>query len=302
MIFSDAKANIGLVCTATPTSTAATGSLLLGSYSQDIALTDVDVAYSLRAIIFTGDSLLLDWTTGSTAGSTTFVAGTAQVETATIVAAGGCTSNGTMALVVTAASMTGSPKTVNVALTTTEHTTAALIAAAGRTALAADTAVAAMFTVGGTGAEMSLTRLHSLTYTVTGGTLPVYPANDGTLNLAIPAGLGVTVAASSTNTTAGVATSGAKIYDGDGKDLEGVTLATSTVLRAIRVDVGTSPTGTQVNLSDGSDLSIPLGAGHIFPLIAPPAQDGLLIGTDLEFECVTGPVDLTVTIAASTTP
>jgi hypothetical protein len=122
--------------------------------------------------------------------------------------------------VVTAAGMAGSPLTVNVALTTTAHTTAALIAAACRETLAANTAVAALFDVGGSSTAITLTRKPSLIFTVPGGTLPLHNGNDATLNILIPTALGVTGAASSTDTTAGVASAGVKLYDA-GVNFEG---------------------------------------------------------------------------------
>jgi hypothetical protein len=181
--------------------------------------------YSVRAIFAQdGDEMTINTQTGSTAGTDAFTAGTAQVETATIVAAGGAASNGNLALVVTAAGMTGSPLTVNVALTTAAHANAALIAAACREALTANAAVAALFTVGGTSAAITLTRKPVSTFTVPGGTLNLYTSNDATLNIAIPTALGVTGASSSTDTTAGVASAGVKLYDA-GVNFEGNPIA-----------------------------------------------------------------------------
>ena len=301
MEFSNAKATFGLNCTATPTSTGASGSLLLGSYAQDMDLTEVDGAYSVRAIICDSSSTFsLEWDTGYTGGSTSFVAGTAQVETATIVAASGCTSNGTMSLVVTSAGMTGSPKSVDVALTTAAHTSATLIATAARTALEADTVVAARFTIGGTGANITLTRKPTATYTVPGGTLDLYAANDATLNLAIPSGLGVTAAGTSTNTTAGVVSSGVKIYDGDGKDLEGVTLPTTTILRAIRVDVADKSGIDGIQMTDSFGMSFPLVPGQTFQT-ATSSTYGNNVGLgDLSFDASSGPIDFTLILGAQT--
>jgi len=94
-----------------------------------------------------------------------------------------------------------------------------------RTALAANTAVAAMFTVGGSTADITLTRLPLTTLTIPGGTLNIYAADDATLNLAIPSGLGVTADATSTDTTAGVASAGVKTYDA-AANFEGNTVET----------------------------------------------------------------------------
>lgn len=115
--------------------------------------------------------------------------GAAQVETATV--GGGATASANVIVTVTAAGMTGSPKAINVAVTNGD--TAAQVAAKIRTALAADSAVAAMFQVGGAGATVTLTR-----------NTPA--ANDATLNIGIDGstnGTGVPNAATSANTTAG---------------------------------------------------------------------------------------------------
>ena len=53
-----------------------------------------------------------------------YVAGTQQVETATVVAAAGATSDGDLVVTVTAAGLVGSPLAVNVALTTADDTAA----------------------------------------------------------------------------------------------------------------------------------------------------------------------------------
>lgn len=137
-----------------------------------------------------------------------YVAGAAQVETATVVAEDGATDNGNLVVTVTAAGLVGSPLAIDVPLTT-DADTAALVAAEIRSVLGATTAVTDLFTVSGTGADVVLTR-----------NTPV--ENDGTLNVAIAEGLGVDSAASSANTAAGVArvyategSQGDQLYDGD---------------------------------------------------------------------------------------
>lgn len=127
--------------------------------------------------------------TDTTAG----VAPVAQVETATV--GGGATASANVIVTVTAAGMTGSPKAINVAVVNLD--TADQVAAKIRAALAADTAVTALFTVSGATDKVILTR------TVFAGV-----ANDATLNIAIDGttnSTGVPNAASSANTTAGVA-------------------------------------------------------------------------------------------------
>lgn len=119
------------------------------------------------------------------------VSGVAQVETAT--AAGTVSGDGNASVVVTAAGMTGSPKTY--AVPVTNGMVPATWAAEVRKALAADLALTVLYSVGGSGTAITLTRV---------GT-PA--ANDATLNINISTGTatGITTAASSANTTAGVA-------------------------------------------------------------------------------------------------
>lgn len=128
----------------------------------------------------------------TSANTTAGVAPVAQVETAT--AAGSITGSGNATVVVTAAGMTGSPKTFNVPVLNGD--TAAQWADKVRIALAADSAVTALFTVGGASTSIVLTR-----------TSPAGVANDGTLNISLDNGTctGITTAATSANTTAGVA-------------------------------------------------------------------------------------------------
>jgi hypothetical protein len=112
-----------------------------------------------------------------------------QVNTATVI--GTCTQSGNATVVVTAAGMTGTPKTYNVAVLNND--TASQMAAKIITALAADAALTALYAVSGTGATVVLTAI-------------VPAANDATLNISTANGtcLGVTTAASSVATTAGV--------------------------------------------------------------------------------------------------
>lgn len=121
-------------------------------------------------------------------------AGTAQVETATLAVAN-VTAAGDMAVIITAAGMTGSPKTILVPVTTAD-TTPTLVMTKVRAAVAADAAVAALFNVGGTGAAMTLTANRGR-------------ANDATLNVDLggtgTTATGITRVASSADTTSGVA-------------------------------------------------------------------------------------------------
>lgn len=116
--------------------------------------------------------------------------GITQVETATVV--GTITGSGNATVVLTAAGMTGSPITLSVAVLNLD--TATQVAGKIRTALNANTVIAAYFTIGGSGAEITLTR--------TAGA-----ANDDTLSLSVDNGTctGLTPALTSADTTEGEA-------------------------------------------------------------------------------------------------
>ena len=230
MNLSNTRASVGLFANATPTSTNISGNVQIGQSSQMLNLTSADVAYSMQAFFAGGsDVLSLNPSTGSTAGSTTWVAGSAQIETAT--AAGTIAASGNASVTVTAAGMTGSPKTIPVAVLLND--TASQWADKVRVALNADTAVSALFAVSGSGTSIILTRKATL---IASGeiTTSIFPSTDATLNVALANGTctGITAAASSANTNAGVATDGVLIYDGDGKDFEGLTLPTITTINA----------------------------------------------------------------------
>jgi hypothetical protein len=207
--FSNLRANYGLISVGTHTKTRVENDVEVGVPATGLTLTGATKCYVVSATLATAaDTLTIDTTTGIATIGTTPVP---QVETATVVAAGGATSNGNLAVTVTAARVTGSPLGFSVPLTTATHTTATLIAGAIRTAFNANAALTAVYTVGGTGADITLTETSA-------------ENNDGTLNIAITAGLGVSAASTSTNTTAGVG--GVKLTNntGDGNDFEGVDL------------------------------------------------------------------------------
>lgn len=116
--------------------------------------------------------------------------GTQQVETAT--AAGSVSGSGNATVTITSAILPGSPLAISVAVTNGDS--AATWAGKVRTALAANATVTAFYDVGGSSTTIVLTaRLAA--------------ANDTTLNIALANGTstGITTAATSTNTTSGVA-------------------------------------------------------------------------------------------------
>lgn len=82
-----------------------------------------------------------------------------QLQVITKVVTAAPSADGTITLTVTAAGMDNSPVAVEVELVALTHTTQTLVAAAIRTALAANADIAAFFTVGGTGASVVLTAL-----------------------------------------------------------------------------------------------------------------------------------------------
>lgn len=223
----------GLRSTATPTSTNVFNDVEIGVAQTQERFADADVIYSLRAVMAGSASQLTISHESGACTATSWVNGTAQVETAT--AAGTITASGNASVTVTSSGMTGSPLTISVPVILGD--TASVWAGKVRTALAANATIAAGFTVGGTTTAISLTRLAA-----TVGGLPIYSANDGTLNIALANGTctGITAAPTSANTTAGVATSGVKLYDGDGKDFEGNALpfAVSVYANLIVVSTG----------------------------------------------------------------
>ena len=251
-----ARANAGLSASAAATSIGVAGTVEIGTYNNAVTLTGCNVAYSCRARIVAGDAFVIATATNTTSASDAWSAGTAQVETAT--AAGTITLAGNATVTVTAAGMTGSPKAVSVAVTLSD--TAATWAGKVRTALAADADVASLFTVGGSTTAISLTRNASA--------IGILPANDATLNIALANGTctGITAAATSADTTAGVASSGANISDGDAKDFEGITIGTITTLKGISIkctsgEVDLTSTGETATLTSGESRVMANNAG-----------------------------------------
>ena len=246
----------GINTRATPIGPYSTGTLQLGPSNVTNSYPTADVAYAIRAIaVGSGDVLALALTTGSISGSTSFVAGVAQVETATVTAASGITANGNATVTVTAAGMTGSPKAISVAVTTASNT-ATLVAAALAVGLNADTAYSALYTATSSGATVINTRKPTSTHTVPGGTLNLYAANDATLNVAIANGTctGITTAATSVDTTAGVISDGVKIY-GAGADFEGEALSTIVTLYGTLFEVTTGAGVIAGNVDDVTPYS-----------------------------------------------
>ncbi len=118
--------------------------------------------------------------------------GVKQVETFTILGSIGSSGAGNAAVIVTAAGMAGSPKTIQVAVANND--TPYLVATKIRAALAADTDVSALFDISGVGVDGVLTA-------------KTFAAHDSSLNVSIANGTcsGLTAAPTSVNTVEGSA-------------------------------------------------------------------------------------------------
>lgn len=242
MIIASALTNNGTSFTASPASSLTTGRVTVGTSAAQQSFATADIGYAISARLTTSSTTAtLDVQTGVCTGSAAFVAGVAQVETATVVAAAGATSSGNCIVTVTGSTLTGSPLAVTIPLTTSANT-ATLVASALAAGLNANAAIAAKYSVTSSVADIILT--------VKADANGNYLANDGTLNIAIPSGLGITAAPTSSDTTAGVVSSGVQVLDGDGKDFEGVTLPSMARIYALEINVtsgsATATNGTQV--------------------------------------------------------
>jgi len=168
-----------------------TGFVLANDASETILVTAGTLAMKVKH----GEQLDIDVAafTQLTVDPTTSL-GTAQIETATLVA-GNVTEAGDMAVIITAANMEHSPKTLLVPVGLAD-VTPTLIMAKVREAVAADEDVTAMFTVGGATTAMTLTGIRGR-------------ANDATLNVDLggtgTTATGITRAGTSADTEAGVA-------------------------------------------------------------------------------------------------
>jgi len=276
-MISNAQFIYGLQGQVSPTGVGLSGSLMLGIGQTARQLTTVDNGYAMRVtIVGAASAFALNPSTGSTAGSTAWTAGVAQVETAT--AAGTITLAGNASVTVTSIVAGTVVLSVAVALSDTAATWAEKV----RTALAADTAIASFHTGGGTPSAISLAR--KPTNATTAG-VNTYPANDTALNIALDNGTctGITTAATSANTTAGALTVGCYIVDGDGKDWEGNTIPTITPMSlAILVDsdlesvqfTGAIPGGADFEISAG-EICVRSALTTMVPPIAAATSGGI---------------------------
>ena len=251
MNISNASANLSLTATGNTTRPGYVGSVSINS-GVKASYSTADQAYQTFFLLAgTTTAATLNMTTGDAAGDA-WTAPVQQVETAT--AAGTVTGAGNGKATITAAGLTGSPLNITFAVT---DEVAADWAALARTAIAANTDVAAMFDVSGTNTAIVLTRKAVGSYVVGSETIVAAFANDATLNIALDndTSTGITTAATSANTTAGVAADGAYIWNDD-IDFEGFALASPTAVYAVAIDHTTEDAnGQTMNYTIGTEYS-----------------------------------------------
>ena len=284
----------GLVGRANPVQNNVTNAVNIGATTGSLSLSSAATVISFDAVIVGAASdLIVDISDLDSTGTTAWTAGTAQVETATVV--GTITTAGNAEVIVTSAIVTGSPITLSVAVALSD--TASDVATKIRTALSADTAITTYFSIGGTGADVVLTHKGSKQYTINGTSVPVYPANDATLNISIDNDTcaGLTTAATSTDTTAGVASAGVYVQNLDGNDFEGEATGGATAIYGLYI-ANQSTSSDSVLITQGTavvDYAVP-ASGYFQS--ADPA--GGLEATDITIEPGTaGPCLVTVTLA-----
>lgn len=169
-----------------------TGLMIVNDAAETIAVTVSGLTFNVKQ----NETFDDEFETFSTIGlDPTTSLGVKQVETATL-AVGNVTDAGDMAVIVTAAGMGNTPKTILVPVALTDITPT-LIMTKVRAALAADADVSALFTITGTAGAAILTRKVRAV------------ANDTTLNVDLggtgTTAVGITQVGTSANTTAGTA-------------------------------------------------------------------------------------------------
>ena len=279
------EVRVGMTAAANVSSVNTTGSVTIGTPVAALVYTDAPtVAYSLRMDIATGETLTLDMATGAVTGADP---GVLQVETATVIAAAGATTAGDATVIVTAANLVGSPLTVSVPLSLDDNT-ATLVATKIRAGLASAAGIGDVFTVGGTGADITLTAKIAI-------------ANDLTLNISIANGTcaGITAAPTSTSTTAGVLATQAYRISGavwDQTDFEGEPLPAMTKAHCVNVKrIGSGVGILTIAASDGEAFSVNKESSI---LIFDSNGNLLISGDSLDFTSSTSDTSLTIDIHA----
>jgi len=284
--FRSAQANFGLSSVGSPTRTNVAGSVQVGESNTRVSIQD-GKTYSMRAVLISaGDELHLALDSNDSYGSTAFVAGTAQVETATC--AGTITGTGTATVTVTDGGFPSLLVTLNVPLLAGD--TASVWAGKVRAAMNADPYIPDRYSVGGATDKITLTRLPDDEFSGN----PIYPANDATLNIALANGTctGITAAPTSADTTAGVATSGAYVVDASTDDWEGVGISLAPGWLLLKVTRGT--VSWEADYESGK-LSGDASSGT-YGLRLFGNTGAADLPTAPVFTVETGPVEITVTV------
>jgi hypothetical protein len=271
---SNVRANFGLIATGTPSYPTATGAVSLGTPNTTARLTECDVFNVVEALVFS--QLNYNPLTGATTGSTAWVAGSPQVESATLSLGTG--TSGNLNVVVTSAGMTGSPLTVPVAIDHTVQTTAALVAQKIVDTLNANTVVASRFTATRSTATVVLTRKPGAIYNVGSNAVNAYLTGPTADDFVIPSALGITGATSTTGSgaDAGSPSTGCYIV-GAGEDFEGNASAMATI-SAVSIENSSLSVGS-ATVSNGSSVSnLPLPKGCVFHLFSQESTTNLTWG------------------------
>ncbi len=225
MNLTSVKTSFGLSGKAAFVGFGSSGTAPIGDDAASSPVAAGDILHAVRMIVLTG-SAILNINTGSAATSTTLVPGSAQA--ITITAAGNVAGTGTFAIPVTVTATGMTTQVVSVSVKGGDTPT--IWAAKVRTALAANEVLGPLFTVGGTGTAITLTR--KPLFSTEDGLFSAHSAPLAAMTAAIAAGTAAVTVASSTVLAAGAATSGVKVIGGDGKDFEGETLPAMVKLDA----------------------------------------------------------------------
>lgn len=278
MTISSARSIHGISCQGVLSRPLVEGTAQIGKAATAKTYPLANVAYALQATLSTiGNVLAVNFTTGATTGSTTWVAGAAQIETATVTAASGATSAGDLTLSLTSGVVTGASSGLAIVVPlTTASDTAAKVATALAAGLNANAAFATHYTATTSTVYVILTRKVDAN--------GFYYATDASLNLAIPAALGITAAVSSVQTVAGTVTSGTHVFDGDGLDFEGITIPTIATLDALFVEL----------LSGGTTADGPSTVVYPIPALFYDAPQSLLGATTFTATAANTSVRITV--------
>lgn len=253
MDLSGQEAFAGIKAKATPQKDNSANDVKVGKDSTVTSLSSATKIVSFDAILNGASTdLVIDLSDLDSTGTTAWTAGTAQVETGTVV--GTVTTAGNAEVIVTAADVTGSPVTLSVAVANTD--TASQVATKIRTDIAANTAISTYYTVSGAGADVVLTHKGTVQYTIQGTSTPVYPANDATLNISIDNDTcaGLTTAATSTNTTAGVASAGCYVPGLDANDFEGLATGGASSIYGLYIGNATATGGDGVTVTQSTTM------------------------------------------------